>query len=230
MGDGGMGRWGDGEMGRIAAMTRQTSALELDWWYNEAGYIYFQLTVESIERWLNYIHDLPLNLQLNRDCQSRAASVALYAHARCCSVLKLAAAAKLVTITDDWQVVTPELARQSGKNPFGAAASHFEHPAEQQLIQVLMRVLDGIYEQSWLDSVQFVNQPHGQRQSPNWHKLTLDLAQSWLDFYRDCRILGEIKSQNPQLAIARCGLSAIARRYLQLLLENYLGISAAIEM
>jgi hypothetical protein len=165
------GRWEIGD-GTISAVTGQTSGMVLDCWYNEAGYIYFQVTAESIERWLNYIHDLPLNLQLNPNCRS-ADSMAIYAHARCCSILKLAAAEKLVTITDDWQIVTPRFAgdagavmsmakfhygsrqidRTSAKNPSEAAAnSRFEHPAEQRLIQVLMRVLDSIYAQSWEDS------------------------------------------------------------------------------
>lgn len=216
-----------------------SSALKSDCWYNEAGYIYVRVTVESIERWLNYIHDLPLNLQRNPECRS-AASVAIYAHARCCSCLKLAAAEKLAIVTDDWQIVAPEgvgaaspvESRACHENPLGAVVkSQFEHPAEQRLIQVLMRVLDSIYAQSWVGSVGVVSQPQiGQQRSPNWDKLTLDLAQSWLEFYRYCQIFGDVKNHHPRLAIARCQLTAIARRYLQLLLENYLGVSAAIEL
>jgi hypothetical protein len=212
--------------------------LDLDCWYNEAGYLYFQVTAESICKWLNYIHDLPLNLQLNPECRS-SASIAVYAHARCCSCLKLAATEKLAIVTDDWQITTstgaatptPVENQTSSENPLGAVVnSQFEHPAEQRLIQVLMRVLDSIYE-DWVGSVGVVSQPQIERQrSPNWDKLTLDLAQSWLEFYRHCRIFGDVKNQNPRLVTARCGLTAIARRYLQLLLENYLGVSAAIEL
>ena len=207
----------------VTGFADPSSALECDCWYNEAGYIYVRVTVESIERWLNYIHDLPLNLQLNPECRS-SANLAIYAHARCCSCLKLAAAEKLVTITDDWQIVPPGGDRACREHPLGAVAnSQFDRPAEQRLIQVLMRVLDSIYAQNWVGSV-------GQQRSPNWDKLTLDLAQSWLEFYRHCQIFGDVKNHHPRLAIARCQLTAIARRYLQLLLENYLGVSAAIEL
>jgi hypothetical protein len=221
-----------------SGFTDPSSALEFDCWYNEAGYIYLRVTVASIARWLNYIHDLPLNLQLNPECRS-SANLAIYAHARCCSFLKLAAAEKLVMITDDWQIVASgcefnrsgQRDRTHTENPLGAVAtSPFEHPAEQRLIQVLMRVLDSIYEH-WVGSVGIVSQQQiGQQRSLNWDKLTLDLAQSWLEFYRHCQIFGDVKNQNPRLAITRCKLTAIARRYLQVLLENYLGVSAALEL
>jgi hypothetical protein len=237
-----------------SVVTQAHSALALDCWYNDAGYIYFQLTTEAIGKWLNYIHDLPLNLQLHSDRRS-SVSMAVYAHARCCSLLKLAAAEQVVAITDDWQIVAPECSSDQSpqleqicrENPFRAASNRlFEHPAEERLIYVLMRVLDSIYEQNWeskIDRQLGLGESEGSgsagiirqnssenRQSPNWSKLTIDLAQSWLEFDRHCRIFGDVKSQNPRLAIARCELTAISRRYLQVLLENYLGINASIEL
>ncbi|WP_309738603.1 hypothetical protein [Chamaesiphon sp. OTE_20_metabat_361] len=237
---------GDGGTGSIASVTIQTSSeLLLDGWYNEAGYIYFRVTAESIGKWLSYIHDLPLNLDLNSQLDDTATSMAVYAHARCCSILKLAASEQLISLTDDWQLVEPIFSHQQsissdwicGENPLEAATSRlFEHPMEQRLIQVLMRILDSIYERDGMqhdrDRCNFTAnvQQSIWQQSPNWAKLTLTLAQSWLDFYRDCRIFGDLKHQNPRLAIARCGLSAIVRRYLQLLLTNYLSIHARIEL
>ena len=231
---------GDLGTGSSASVTMQTSSVELDCWYNEAGYIYFQVTVESIERWLNYIHALPLELDPSPQLDDTAASMAVYAHARCCSLLKLAQREQIIALSDDWQLVEPIFSHQrllsssrtSRENRLEATASpFFEHPTEQRLIQVLMRILDSIYEQ---DGGQHdrdrCNSTANVQQSPNWSKLTLALAQSWLDFYRDCRIFGDPKHQNPRLAIARCGLSAIVRRYLQLLLTNYLGIHAPIEL
>ena len=238
IGDGG---WGMGDDG-----TMPTSSVVLDGWYNEAGYIYVRVTAESIERWLSYIHALPLKLALNPHLITTT-SMAVYAHARCCSLLKLAMVEGLVVISDTWQIVEPifsherltSTARTCCENPLEATTNHlFEHPTEQRLIQVLMRVLDSIYAQNVSEQhdrdrcnlAGTVHRSSGHRQSPKWSKLTLDLAQSWLDFYRDCRIFGDLANQNPRLAVARCGLSAIVRRYLQLLLENYLGIHAAIEL
>jgi hypothetical protein len=241
-----MGDWearglGDRGTGRITSIARQTSPVELDWWYNEAGYIYFQVTVESIEQWLNYIHDLPLDLNPNPQFDDTSHNMAVYAHARCCSLLKLAQSERIIALTEDWRLVEPIFshqrpiasARTCGKNPLQAITSRlYEHPTEERLIQVLMRVLDSIYERDWLQRSDRdrCNSTANVQQTPNWSKLTLALAQSWLDFYRDCRIFGDLKHQNPHLAIARCGLSAIVRRYLQLLLENYLGIHAPIEL
>jgi hypothetical protein len=203
--------------------------LNLCCWYNAAGYIYFQPTAGSIARWLDYIHDLPLSVCLKPD-RTPDIGIAIYAHARCCSTLELAASEKLVIITATWQIIAPgwsiDLASPSvlncQKNSLVAGSvGLFSHPAQDRLIHVLMKVLDAIYGQSANAKVSPI---------PNWTKLTIELAESWLEFYRHCRIFGDLKSQNPRLAIARCGLTAIVRRYLQVLLENYLGISTAIDL
>lgn len=163
--------------------------------------------------------------------------LAIYAHARCCSLLKLADTEKLVAITDKWQISTSNwlLDVVSAEDGLTAEFDHiFEHPIERQLIQSLMAALDAIYSDIWkLPSSQFestdriVPSDNGHRRSPNWTKLTIDLAQSWLEFYRHCQIFGKIA---PRLAISRCGLTAISRRYLQVLLEHYLDVKAAVEL
>jgi hypothetical protein len=217
--------------------------LELYCWYNDASYIYFQLTPKSIEIWLNYIHDLPLEwLGFERTSPATGSlDLAIYAHARCCSLLKLAAAEKLVTITADWQISTPNwlLDVTCRENPLTTETKCiFDHPVEQQLIHALMAVLDVIYS----DNRQLVSSHAesmgqirpgaftGHQKAPNWTKLTINFAQSWLEFARHCQIFGDIKRQNPRLAISRCGLTAISRRYLQLLLENYLGVEATAKL
>ncbi len=203
--------------------------LDLCCWYNAAGYIYYQPTTGSIARWLDYVHDLPLSVWLKADSTAEI-GIATYAHARCCATLELAAIEKLVTITATWQIIAPGwsigLASRSVPNcPVNSIAAGsvgiFEHPAQDRLVRVLMKVLDAIHAQS--NSTKALP-------TPNWRKLTIELAESWLEFYRHCRIFGDLKSQDPRLAVARCGLTAIARRYLQLLLENYLGIKAATDL
>jgi hypothetical protein len=244
----------------LVDLSNHHSYLELCCWYNDAGYIYFQIAPEAIAIWLNYIHDLPLDICLNRDrdlqmpqigtaslqASSPAAmptvepiSIAIYAHARCCSLLRLAQTEKLVTISANWQISTPNwlLSERSYlENRRTAVLTRiFEESVERQLIQTLMAVLDRIYsDSSQFDSSQkiWLSQRGSIESSgrfvrhnlPNWTKLTIDLAQSWLEFYRHCRIFGDVKRQNPHLAIARCGLTAISRRYLQVLLENYDGL------
>jgi hypothetical protein len=217
--------------------------LEVSCWYNDAGYIYFKITPESIATWLNYIHDLPLDIQLIKENRSRSSvNIALYAHARSCSLLQLARTEKIVAITDNWQIATPDWLLNEcscDENHLPAVLTiAFEERAEDRLIHAFMEVLDGIYSySSQLGSVQQLGMNQAKvvtptstirQNSPNWTKLTIDLAESWLEFHRHCRIFGDVQRQNPRLAIARCGLTAISRRYLQILLENYLGIKSSI--
>ena len=235
-----------------AAIIDTRAQLKLDCWYNDAGYIYFQLTPEAIATWLDYIHDLPLDIHRHGDRSLASVTIGLYAHARCCSLLKLADVEKLVAITANWQISTPNWSicrspEPPQNQPIAPPKIIFEHPCEHRLIHAFMEVLDGIYGHSLqLDSpaqillsaaevdrstAKIIHQNSLRKnRSPNWTKLTIDLAQSWLEFYRHCRIFGDLQHQNPQLAVARCGLTAISRRYLQVLLENYLGISALVEL
>jgi hypothetical protein len=236
-------------------VVEQSVHLELDCWYNEASYIYFQLAPRSIKVWLNYIHDLPLK-QISFNVTSTPTEslekpllgtsgtridLAIYAHARCCSLLKLAANEKLIQLTTTWQISTSNCLVDvvDIKNRLTTESSYIcEHPVEQQLIWTLMAVLDAIYSDlQQLDSSQTesigqisVGGFNGHRKLPNWTKLTINLAQSWLEFDRHCQIFGDIKQKNPRLAIARCMLTAISRRYLQVLLETYLNIEAAVEL
>jgi hypothetical protein len=201
--------------------------LELRVWCSDTGQIYFQLTPSSILIWLDYIHKLQISVDRvanvptiayrNSSAQSPV-SLSLYAHARCCARLKLACTEKIISLDDRWQITTPNWSicdRDRSQNcPTTDRSFIFELPAENRLIQVLMDVLDGIYSE----------------RPQNWAKLSFRLAERWIEFDRDCQIFGDTKRQNPQLAIARCGLTAISRRYLQVLLEEYLGVLAPVEL
>lgn len=251
----------------LSAQVDPDLSLDLSCWYNDAGYIYFQIAPREIALWLEYIQNLPLAVDRS-SIRSPSATIATYAHARCCSVLTLAATEQIIQVSANWQIIPPQrsLAQFS---PIAAPdecsylinrartewTSIFEHPAEQRSIRALMAVLDAISsdrfqailpcQRGWNEGKTIepmsrigISNSAGEirwrslsfAESPNWHKLTIDLAQSWLEFYRYCRIFGDVQRQHPRLAIARCGLTAIVRRYLQLLLENYLGMSAAIEL
>jgi DALR anticodon binding domain len=200
--------------------------LEIRCWYNNAGYLYFQLTPRSIATWLtwlNYLHDLPSRACLEIDRSPVSIDIALYAHARCCSLLSLASSEKLVSINDRWQITpcqTSTFNRVRGLNGLIAEPLLiFESPVEERLIHVLMDVLDTIWMTIGDERLQL----------SQLHRLTIDLARSWLEFYRYCRVFDSHR-HNPHLAIARCGLTAISRRYLQVLLEDYLGLMAPTEL
>ena len=233
---------------RPEALQDRSISLELSAWYNQASYIYVQFTPRSIEIWLNYIHDLPLDrLDLNLPSQSagldrlavptaapitlESIDLAIYAHARCCALLKLAATEKLVTVTANWQIITPNwsTAASSGANqPPAELDCIFDHVVEQRLIQTLMAVTAAIHGPNRpLIIGQSTSSPC---QPPNWPRLTIDLAQSWIEFHRHCQIFGDLRRDNPRLAVARCQLTAISRRYLQVLLEYYLDAVVLFEL
>jgi hypothetical protein len=205
--------------------------LKLRIWYSDLGQIYFQLPPSSMLIWLDYIHTLQPNLddivnpptRIHRSSTPQSpVSISIYAHARCCARLRLAGTEKIVSFDDRWQITTPNWSicdRDRRQNCSTTDRSFiFELPAENRLIQALMDVLDGIYSQTRCERPQ------------NWAKLSFKLAERWLEFDRDCQIFGDTKRQNPRLAMARCGLTVIARRYLQVLLEEYLGVRAPVEL
>ena len=214
--------------------------LEMDVWYEESGYIYFQLCRRSIVTWLNYLHDMPLETLppqiyptgADSEFDPSSLSVAIYAHARCCSVLTLARTEQLISLSTTWQVTTPDWLVRDFSPQYPCDPSHaknrltaqptliFEHSVEEWLIHTLMDVLDGIWSVRAEESVQ----------TAKFDRLALDLARCWLEFHRHCQIFGTAKRQNPRLTIARCGLTAICRRYLQVLLEDYLGVEAPREL
>lgn len=196
----------------------------------ETGYLYWDLTSIAIATWLEYLHqahptpDRPI---VSHPADRVSLDRAIYARARCRSGLRLAQSQGFIDLDLDWQITNPP-----SRLVFGVAgdpsidllqpcqqailSSHFrlfEDSTEQALIHAFMDVLDGIYSDRQIDPA----------------KLAIDLAQAWLEFHRYCRIWGDVKTHQPRLAIARCGLTAIAGRYLQVLLEDYLGVSAPLE-
>lgn len=204
--------------------SQHQSDLSIECWYNTAGYTYFEVPPGEISRWLEYISNLPLtdrstDRNLHLIPPRSDLNLAIYARARCHSVLELARTQQIVTIADCWQI---EPAKHPQDRHERGSLITFEESSERHLIRSLMTVLDAIYSHSRFAQIA--------AKSPNWQKLTLDLAGCWLDFDRDCRIFGDLHRQNPHLAIARCRLTAIVRRYLQLLLEDYLGVEAEIQL
>ncbi|MFB2770660.1 DALR anticodon-binding domain-containing protein [Pelatocladus sp. BLCC-F211] len=128
-----------------------------------------------------------------------------YAHVRCCSLLRLGEQEGLITYGD----AIPWLNNRQEQR--------FHHPTELCLISELVKVVD---ELECSDSGAAVK----------WEKVALALSQAFENFWRDCRIWGEIKANSPELAQARLGLVLATQSVLRRLLEEKLNIFALWEL
>ena len=128
-----------------------------------------------------------------------------YAHARCSSLVRLGEREGLITSEGaiSWLNKQQEL--------------RFHHPSELCLLSELVQVVDELECSDSSDSLK-------------WKKLGLCLSQVFDNFWRDCRIWGEVKVNSPELAQARLGLIMATQSVLRILLEEKLGILALLEL
>ncbi|BAU04158.1 DALR anticodon-binding domain-containing protein [Fischerella sp. NIES-3754] len=128
-----------------------------------------------------------------------------YAHARCCSLVRLGEREGLITS----EGAIPWLNKQQ--------ELRFHHPSELCLLSELVQVVDELECSDSSDSVK-------------WQKLALGLSRVFDNFWRDCRIWGEVKVNSPEIALARLGLVMATQSVLRTLLEEKLGILAILEL
>lgn len=223
----------------IATLIRQTSssldlANELNFIVQVVppGLIHLELTELAIAAWLQslvyappwfsrettqgsvFIHHSPLTITHLFDVQ--------YAHARCCSLLRLAQREGLINLRQlhfvphpaFWLIVTPD------PIPWVNFEQNFclTHPAESALIAQLVHLLDDLFC------------PSPSRRLTDWEKAALNLSQAFQTFYSYCRIWGEVKVQTLKLSQARLGLVHITQSVLRLLLQDVLNVCAPLEL
>jgi hypothetical protein len=135
-----------------------------------------------------------------------------YTHARCCSLLRGAHRDKLIKLHSldfqqpHWQWQAPQ------PIPFNCLSWQLQQ--EKKLLRQLMIIVDELSAQT---------------ESP-WLKLATNFSEVILDFERNCRIWGEIKGQNCQLAQARLGLIALSQYYFRWILEQKLGVFPPVDL
>jgi len=133
-----------------------------------------------------------------------------YIHARCCSLLNLGAREySSVSVDPEWVIRSIR-----AKTFFWLDERDrlwFKMSAERNLLQQLLMISD-----FWVGNVD----------RPQWSKIALHLCSATDVFLADCRFLGEVKEQYPQLAIARLGLIALVQLWLQKILIEKLGVAA----
>lgn len=174
-----------------------------------SGWLNFYLDSEFLAVWLE--RSL-LSIRSNSPCHSSTLAQSQsgnlfqvqYIHARCCSLLRLGARAKLITLRSDrqptgWQIVHPQ--KISWLDPNRNLWTN--EPVEYELLRQLLLVTD-----TWSDPSDRLN----------WSKVALNLSRAVAIFQAECRFLGEIKVRTPLKAIARLGLIALAQYWLEQIL------------
>lgn len=195
-----------------------------------SGWLNCYLNSQTIVTWLegslsllatknNPIEDQSLSTAAQVDPLSKTPDdlfPALYIHARCCSLLRLAARENLIILQDDFEQLGWQL-----KHPQSISWLDREHnlwlteaSAYDLLCQLLM-VTDAFASNSDHD---------------NWFKIALSLSMTTAIFLVDCRFLGEVQKQYPQKAIARLGLIALVQYWLQRILREKLQVIAPTEL
>jgi len=145
-----------------------------------------------------------------------------YAHARCCSLLRLAHREGAIALVEPDPDSSPAYWCLVSPNPIPWLTSdkklRLVHPAERALISYLFALVDNIYC------------PHPSGREINWEKTALALSDLFETFYSRCRIWGEVKKEDLCLAQARLGLLVVTQTLLRLVLQDFLGVFAPLEL
>jgi len=148
------------------------------------------------------------------------------AHARCCSLLKLAARENLLQLEerslnkllDSWQILVPSEIPWLGQQ----GKLRLITPPELYLVNLLVNLVDEF------DSSQDLAKTKKHLQK--WEKLATEISRSFANFDRHSQIFGEVRLNNLSLAQARLGLVMLTRWGLAKLLVEYLGAIAPSEL
>lgn len=171
------------------------------------GWLHFEVLHPFLATWLQHLIRNGEALEVGEVGEELAPPTppalfsAQYAHARCCSLLRLA----------EREGLTKGLDRIPWLD--GDRLSLNQHK-EARLIAELIEVVDRI-----CCDLGF-----------NWEKAALSLSQAFESFWSHCRIWGEVKTTSPELAQARLGLIMATQSVLKFLLEEKLGIFAVVEL
>jgi len=188
-----------------------------------SGEIHIELMDSTLAAWLQNLivvkrtGDL-LNIFLHDQLPTLSSSLQVfsiqYAHARCCSLLRLGQQEGLIEL----ERTDINIFMAVNSTPWLSCEQKliFNHADESFLIYQLVKVVDDLV---CADSI-----------SINWLKAGGNLSQAFERFWGSCRIWGEVKILEPQLAQARLGLLIATQLVLRSVLEEKLGIVAPVEL
>ncbi|MTJ52486.1 anticodon-binding protein [Anabaena sp. UHCC 0253] len=178
------------------------------------GWIHIELVDSTLAAWLQNLIVVKKsgNLLNNVFLQQSPSSLnslriftIQYAHSRCCSLLRLGYQEGLIA----WGETIPWLNSDQ--------KLRLNHPDESFLIHQLVKVVDDLVCADGNNSI-------------NWETVGWNLSQAFEKFWCSCRIWGEVKIHDPELAQARLGLLIVTQLVLKSVLEDELGIVAPEEL
>ncbi|MDJ0702639.1 MAG: DALR anticodon-binding domain-containing protein [Leptolyngbyaceae cyanobacterium MO_188.B28] len=203
-----------------------------------SGWLHFTVAASGVGQWLQSINDaltetvVAANYRQNwaathppagrpRETSSAAVVFSIqHAHARCCSLLRLAHQEKLIGLQDPktnaslshWRIIQP--AQLPWLN--GAGKICFCNPSAWRLLDQLVEAVD-VWEQVY----------SGHR-SLCLLAQAVDLSEAFQGFHRHCRIWGEDRIRDPNLIQVRLGLIRATQAMLYLFLTYGLEQSAPV--
>ena len=197
------------------------------------GWIDFQLCDRSLATVLQRLIEIPLSPSTPGNClfsKDYNLFPIQYTHARCSSLLRLGGSgewASAVSVSrtgmgnGEWGMGNKGV---GGVGGVGGVENFFldregeslglVHSAEWDLIFQILDLLDVMSDSEERSLV----------------KRGFTLCQAFDAFHRSCRIWGEVKTDNPQLAKARLGLIRVTQILLRSLLEDYFDVPAPMEL
>ncbi|TAE60801.1 MAG: anticodon-binding protein [Nostocales cyanobacterium] len=140
-----------------------------------------------------------------------------YAHARCCSLLRLAGREGLMKIVQEGTNNLRILSHETIPWLNCDQKLRFYQPEELCLLGLLVKTVDNLV----------FPDAHGM---VNWKTEALKLSAAWESFWCSCRIWGDVKNNSLELAQARLGLLMVTQLVLKSVLENRLGVLAPMEL
>ena len=175
------------------------------------GWLDFYISDRALAVWLEevikWIRQEQENIHQDRGAREQKNFWSIqYAHARCCSLLRLGDREKLIKIKhefSEWEIVEPiDFSWVDARGIFLLV-----DPAERYLLIQLLTVVEQLIDPS---------------KKVNWAKLAQNLSTVFLDFWAECRIFGEVPQKTPDLAQARLRLVALVQYFLDRILRDKL--------
>jgi hypothetical protein len=212
-----------------------------DFWLHPTGWLYARFSASDLAQWLQTLLFATPTLHLSEErSQSPAIGISgdpvlfqlQYAHARCCSLLKLAQQEKRVQLTEPDLKIAQFAVPISWQNACGELS--LQTLSEQRILLALMQFPHSLSPKKQIygeaDSPSPGNQTYIEWPSltPYWHRQAQQWSTLFLDFYSECRVFGDIQSTAPELLQARLALILILKRVLAFYLEIALQIEAPV--